>query len=135
MNATIDAMNRRRLMLSAIPVMLVMIGGGGIATYLMQPRTVITRENAAKIQPGMTLAEVEATFGGPARNEATERVSYCLTGIKGFDPSVPRPPEWVSEEVLVMVYLDANHRVQRCVPVDVRREDSLVEIIRRRLGP
>ena len=128
-------MKRRRLMLSAIPFMLVMIGVTGIATYLMQPRTAITRANAAKIQPGMTLAEVEAILDGPARNDATGRVSYCLTGIKGFDPNVPRPPEWLSEEVLVMVYLDANHRVQRCVPVDVRREDSLVEIIRRRLGP
>jgi hypothetical protein len=98
--------------------------------------TAITWANAAKVQPGMTLDEVEAILGGPARFDATGPVSYCLTGVEGFDPTVPRPPEWLSDEVLVMVYLDANRRVQRCVPVTVQQEDrNVIGIIRRRFGP
>ncbi len=31
------------------------------------PRTTITREHAAEIEEGMTLAEVETIMGGPAR--------------------------------------------------------------------
>ena len=38
-----------------------------LVAWLLWPRgAAITRENAAKIQPGMARAEVEALLGGPA---------------------------------------------------------------------
>ena len=98
-------------------------------------RMAITWENAGKIRPGMARDEVEAALGGPARNDSTGTVSYGLTDVEGFDPSVRPNLEWISDEVLVMVYLDANQRVQRCDALAVRRENrNIVEIVRRRLG-
>jgi hypothetical protein len=119
--------NRRRwlLVLAAAGAAIAL----AVGSWPRLPRTAITWENAAKVRPGMTLDEAEAALGGPARHDATGRVSYCLTGIEGFDPAAPRPPEWVSDEVLVMVYLDASHRVQRCVVVPVRRESFILDIV------
>ena len=128
-------MNRRRLLLIAVSVTLVMIGVGVIMLRQMPPRTAITRANAAKIQPGMTLEEVEDILGGPARFVPSGRISYSLAGVAGFDPAAPRPPEWTSDEVLVLVYLDGNRCVQRCVAVDVRREDGVIDIIRGWFAP
>jgi hypothetical protein len=122
---------RRRIQLFALPV--VVAAGFVVGAWLFWPRTAITWENAHKVTPGMALEEVEGILGGPARNDTTGMVSYCLTGIEGFDPGATRPSEWISDEVLVMVYLDANQRVQRCVPVAVRRENTL-EAVRRKLG-
>jgi hypothetical protein len=61
-------MTCRRLLVLGLPAGLVALA---VAAWLLWPRTAITRENAAKIQPGMTLAEVEAFLGGPARDEST----------------------------------------------------------------
>jgi hypothetical protein len=126
-------MTRRRLLLLALPVVAVSLAAG---VWVLRSPTPITWANAAKIQPGMTLTEVEAILGGPPRLDACGRVSYCLTGVEGFDPAVPRPPQWASDEVLVMVYLDADQRVQRCVTVPVRSEgQDFVAIARRLLEP
>jgi hypothetical protein len=48
-----------------------------------------------KVEPGMALTAVETRLGGPARSETSQTVSYCLIGVTGFDPSVPRLPEGV----------------------------------------
>jgi hypothetical protein len=122
--------SRRRVLVLAVVSAAVALA---IGAWLLWPRTAITWENARKVRPGMALDEVEAILGGPPRFDATGQVSYCLDGIEGFDPAAPRPPEWISDEVLVMVYLDANHRVQRCVPVPVQRE-GVFEIVRRWFG-
>jgi hypothetical protein len=61
-------MTRRHLLLFGLPVALVALGVWG---WMLLPRTAITPENAAKIKEGMTLAEVEAILGGPARDETT----------------------------------------------------------------
>lgn len=53
-------MSRRRLLLFGVPVAFVVLG---VRIGLALPRTAITQENAAKIQLGMTLAEVEAILG------------------------------------------------------------------------
>ena len=123
--------NRRRwlLVLAAVSAVLALAMG----SWPRRPRTAITWENAAQVRPGMTLPEVETVLGGPARYEATAPISYCLLEAEGFDPAAPRPPEWVSDEVRVMVYLDGDHRVQRCAPVVVRRE-GFVQIVRRWFG-
>jgi hypothetical protein len=63
------SMTRRRLVLIGLVAVLVLIGLG-----LLWPATAITRENAARIQVGMTLAEVEALLGGPDRIDTTAPV-------------------------------------------------------------
>jgi outer membrane protein assembly factor BamE (lipoprotein component of BamABCDE complex) len=59
---------RRRLLLAL--ALLTCVLAGGVAWLLLARETAITRENAAKIENGMTQAEVEAILGGPARNDA-----------------------------------------------------------------
>jgi hypothetical protein len=54
---------RHRLLLPSLLACLAMLA------VVLWPRTAITRENAAKIQAGMTLPEVAALLGGPARDE------------------------------------------------------------------
>jgi hypothetical protein len=63
-------MTRRRLLLFGVSVAVVVLSVG-VWVFWAQPRTMITRENAARIQVGMTLGEVEAILGGPARNESS----------------------------------------------------------------
>jgi hypothetical protein len=72
---------RRRLLILAVAGTVVMLAVGA---WLFWPRTAITRENAAKIQRGMTLAEVEAILGGPARDETPKRP--LLVKIQGVHP-------------------------------------------------
>jgi hypothetical protein len=101
---------------------------------LLPPRpSAINAENAAKVQQGMTLEEAEAVLGGPPRFDATGRVTYRLTGIPGGRPLTPNLREWTSNEVLVMVWLDPDNRVERRVTIAVRRE-SVNEMFRRWLG-
>ncbi len=64
--------SRRLLLLAVVAVAMALASG----TWLLWPRTAITRENAAKIKEGMTLAEVEAILGGPARHDTTD--SFCI---------------------------------------------------------
>jgi hypothetical protein len=51
----------RRLLLFGLPAALL---ASAIAAALLWPRTAITRENAARIQVGMTLTQVEAILAG-----------------------------------------------------------------------
>ena len=62
-------MGRRRVLLLGSAAVVVV--GLAIGVWTLWPRTAITEENAAKLRPGMTLAEVEAILGGPARIETT----------------------------------------------------------------
>jgi hypothetical protein len=55
-----------RQLLLRWPIAVVALAAGA---WLLLPRPAITRENAARIQVGMTLTEVEALLGGPARAE------------------------------------------------------------------
>ena len=58
---------RRRLLLFGLLAGLLALGTG---VWLLWPRpSAITSENAAKIQVGMTLAEVEVILGARARRE------------------------------------------------------------------
>jgi hypothetical protein len=125
-------MTRRRvLVLGSVGV----IAALALAACAVWPRaSEINSENAAKIKHGMTRAEVESILGGPPRFDATGRVSYDLTGIPGVRPISPAMREWTSDEVLVMVWIGVDDRVQRCVAIPVRREESIIVIGRRWLG-
>jgi hypothetical protein len=57
---------KHRLLLLSLPALVALTVGA----WLLWPRSAITRENAEKIQSGMTPAEVEAILGGPPRDES-----------------------------------------------------------------
>jgi hypothetical protein len=102
---------RRRLLLFGLLAGLLVLGVGGWLLWPWPRSSAITAENAAKIQKGMTLAEVEAILGGPARNETTGPTFYELVrsfdkGILGFDADLIK--EWISDEVGVILVFDAE---------------------------
>jgi hypothetical protein len=114
------------------PRRLVLVLVAGIAllafgVWLLWPRTAITRENAAKILPGMTLAEVEAILGGPARDETPKRP--LVVKIQGVHPDC----EWNSDQVSIWLHLDAEGRVRECRAIPVPAQSGLNRL-RRRLG-
>jgi hypothetical protein len=124
---------RRRFLLIALPVALVLLG---VSAWVLWPRhpqaTAITLENAKRIRPGMRLAEVSAILGGPPRHEITGMVNYCLDDIEGVDRNDPRQVEWLSDEALVLIFLDEQYRVQRCEPVAVEYEGNGIRALVRR---
>jgi len=117
----------------------------GVLYVALWPRTPITRENVARIQPGMDLAEVEAILGGPARNDATGPVTW--EGPAPFDASGllwGNADEggrylammWGSDEVLALVRFDARTRGvvnYETVPVHRVYEGTLLGMFRRLL--
>jgi hypothetical protein len=123
--------------------------------WLLWPRTAITRENAAKIQVGMTMAEVEAILGGPARDEMTGPCVPDLTEeergragpsrmseqrridlLVATAPTAAVPwPRWRSDRVAVVVLFDTDGRVSDCLSFPVRRVDEgPLDRLRRWLG-
>jgi hypothetical protein len=95
---------RRRLLLFGLFAGLTVLGVG---VSLIRPRpTAITPENAAKIQEGMTLDEVEAILGGPARHETTGLTASAGDGWK--PPAHLEHVEWHSDQAWVKVYFREN---------------------------
>jgi hypothetical protein len=139
---------RRRLLLVAVvstAVVLVV----GLTAWLFLPRTAITRENAARIQVGMAVAEVVAILGGPARDESSGPLASAaepqsddqtdqqlallfrnpLTGR--LVPSLL----WESDRDIVRIDLDAEGHVGGCDCLAVRRlHESIPDRLRRWLG-
>jgi hypothetical protein len=99
-----------------------------VAAWLLWPPTAITPKNAERIRPGMTLAEVEAILGGPARDEAPKQPP--LVNIQSVRPD----REWNSDQVSVCVFLDAAGRVRECRAFLVPRPPGPVDRLRRWLG-
>ncbi|SRR5260370_6050871 len=128
-------MTRRRLLLVVSAGVLAASLALGAGAWLRWPRTAITRENAAKIHIGMTLAEVEAILGGPPRDDVAAasvrydfnpdpRVSNRLADEleeKAFGPSDGFPPtlEWRSGEAVVRAQF-GDRRVIACAAFPVR---------------
>jgi hypothetical protein len=122
-------MTRRRLFLFALPVAVVLLG---VATWILWPRppSAITRENGARIELGMTDAEVEAILGGPARDESTGFLMGEETRIGGM--AWPRHTQcWLSDSVIVRVLFQEGQVIARdCEPVH-RVNTSFLDDIRR----
>jgi hypothetical protein len=133
------ASHTRRLLLLAPPIVAVVLAG----VWVLLPTSVITRENAAKIREGMTLADVETILGGPARDETTGPVIR-------EDPPEFAPPdssgrrfritildmrphlEWHSDQVRIWVHVDTDGRVTECSHFPTRRaEEGLLDKLRR----
>jgi hypothetical protein len=140
----------RRLLLLCLPV----LAGLAVGAWLLWLRSAITRENAAKVQVGMTLAEVEAILGGPARDESTgptERdddpgaAGPGGGGVIGFawalGPSLPdgNPSDlrkmWATDHLMVVVAFNGGGRVtaKRTFQTHLVQE-PLLERLRRWLG-
>jgi hypothetical protein len=92
-----------------------------LGTYLMLPRTPINEGNYDKIQVGMSLAEVEALLGGPARDESRGPLRAVEPGegnpedrVRTFKerfiyfrfddgPEDPEPCFWITDWLMVRV--------------------------------
>jgi hypothetical protein len=115
----------RRLLLLALPAALVT---AALTGWLLWSRTAITAANAARIEKGMTLAEVEALLGGPARDEAPDHPRENL--LRGVRPD----HEWHSQFVTVNLYLDSDGRVREYRATLPPRPPGPLDVLRRWLG-
>jgi hypothetical protein len=139
-------MTKRRLLLIALFATVMLL-----SVWALWPRTAITREDAARIREGMTLGEVEAILGGPARDESSG--APIADDDDAFDPkALPVPPrqqrmaemrfhigdgilEWRSDLVVVSVVLDSDGRVSHYCDQHTRRDyESISDMLRRWLG-
>jgi hypothetical protein len=123
---------RRHTRLIAMLAVLAVLIAVGFGIWGLWPCTAINRENAAKIRVGMTLAEVEAILGGPARHESTGpvvldefgqrrhewRFVMVHAGLRFGDS----PPHWQSDYVAIMVQLDPERRVIGVSVAPLRRD-------------
>jgi len=129
---------RRRLLLFALPTVAML----PVGVWLLQPRTAITPENAAKIQVGMTLRKVEAILSGPARREArgrpegpvgdavemrAKRLIQVQQGMLAGSAD-----RWISSELMVWVIFDFDGRVVAWDALPVRHgPEGLLDMLRR----
>jgi hypothetical protein len=140
----------RRLLLFALPAGSV-VAVLALAAWLVLPRpSAITRGNAAKIQEGMTLAEVEAILGGPARDESTGPTEIDIRALDGAERLLVRMAvadrmlevaasgsvrRWTSDRVTVHVRFDEAARVSIAEAFPLcRTDESLLDRLRRWLG-
>jgi hypothetical protein len=122
---------RRRLFI-VLGLVACIVMAAGVAWLLWPRRPAITRANAAMIEKGMTIGDVEALLGGPARDEST--------GV--LDPDLKIAPgnlwrEWRSDEVIIHVLIDRNGRVSARTVLAVRRvtdQQSRFSRVRRLVG-
>jgi hypothetical protein len=120
-------MSKRRRQLIGATVLVLF--GAPPAMWLLwptSPPSLVTREAAPKVRVGMVLAEVEATLGGPARNEETgwplhidtstvegeAAFRWCANQLNFPKHTCER--EWSSDCVRVMAFFDDEECVVWC---------------------
>ena len=107
-----------------------------LAVFASRPQSAITRENAARIKMGMTLAEVESILGGPTRDETSGRVvpdddDLWAHGRINILLSISQSG-WRSDYVYISVDTDFEGHVTDIYTYPLRRHrDSPIEMIRR----
>jgi hypothetical protein len=135
-------MSRRLLLFPFLGAVLV---GLALGVLLLWPRpSTIIRENAAKIQVGMTPGEVEAILGGPPRDDGVGLIVYQRPdGTKGtasqseLSDSLDLPDEkhWLSDEIHVEITLDDAGRVADVTVEAVQRaSEGPIDRLRHWLG-
>ncbi len=134
-------LRRRRFLFLALSLAAVMVGLP-MGMWLMPrlPSTAITRENAERIESGITLGDVERILGGPARDECSGPVKDDEGGFNTIDfppdddlTGTAQSMQWKSDRVSVTIDLDAHNRVICCDIAAIRRE-TLLETLRRWAG-
>ena len=117
-------MRRRRVALFAICFLLGCASLALLWWSIVQAQSVITEHTFARIEIGMTIAEVEAIMGGQPRDESTGSLA-AAEGVKDskelateqarwfrlerlgepadFERAI-RPDIWASDEVIIRVY-------------------------------
>jgi hypothetical protein len=138
-------MTCRRVLFFALTIAALLLGVG----WLLWSRTAITRDNAAKIREGMTVAEVEAVLGGPARQETSRKLE--LEPLPGEQDTHTRRAEWdsrysfckaddvqplywCSDEVIIVILVDSENRVKRVDATSVRpASEPVIDRLRRLL--
>jgi hypothetical protein len=121
-------MTRRRLFLLALPVALVLLGVG---TFVLWPRTAITRENAERIQVGMTLAEVEEMLGGPARDEMSPGSAAMFGDLDPSEQGLSQESDWMSDDIALRIAFDAGRVTSRHIVRIGFRDEPLMVRVRR----
>ncbi len=100
-------MSRRRLYLFGLAAAALALVS---AVWWFWPRTLITRENLAKLTPGMTRTEVEAILGGPAGDYSrrADEAAVLVSTVK------PRPGVvthwWAGNEAIILVDIGPDDR-------------------------
>jgi hypothetical protein len=123
---------RRIILLSLIICTAICI----LTPLIVIPGSLITRQNAERIHAGMTLTEVEAILGGPARDESTGPLLYdggvdiCPPINWPWDPT--EHTEWRSDYYIIILTMNRNERVItcRCSRVRPAQENSFQTVCR-----
>ena len=112
---------------------------GGLALWLGWPVDRIEREHFARIQPGMTQAEVEAILGSPTGKEPND-IIICWEGLPEsllVDPHSFPPDklqQWVGYRHAILIELDERGRVSGRYFGHVNRPEGFFAKLLRRLG-
>src|SRR5262249_17539116 len=134
--ATIGYMPRpRRFLFLSLAAVVV-----GLAfAWLLWPRTAITRENGARLRPGMALAGVEQIMGGPQRFEfdgtstLDESAAGAMEAWREFGARVP--PEavhnvrWNTVSVSIVAWFDREDRMVVCHVLPTRSDETVPEMM------
>ena len=107
------------------------LGVVGFAAYLRTCAMAINKEIVAKIENGMTLAEVEAILGGPARDESNALAlgGYCRAEPDRSDWSIK---EWISDDAAVAVWFGDDEFVTDSTEFTIlRQHESYLDKVRR----
>jgi hypothetical protein len=126
---------RRRLLLFSLPTFTVLVP---VVVWLLwsHPPSPITRENAAKILPSITLAAVDVLLGGPSRDEATGPILLDSPIVAAHHPGPDKREElWITNRLLISVCVDRRGVVTHSEAFDVRKQtDGPLDRLRRLLG-
>jgi hypothetical protein len=93
------------------------LGVAAFAAWLYLTRTAITEDTAIRIRPGMTLAEVEAILGGPARDESTGPLIAVLPWQDGDDDDSHEMLERIAPRLFRAGPLASNRELQEGSPL------------------
>jgi hypothetical protein len=112
---------RRRLRLALVAAFLVV--AGTVAWATLSHRPLITREQYNRIQPGMTLADVEAVFGVPP-GDYTSSSRPPATNSGSFPEGPPHPDgatfiQWAAEACTPQLQPGGNEHVRMALGIRV----------------
>jgi hypothetical protein len=114
-------MKRRRIVIGVV----VLVVGATATAALRLVRPVPLEERVQRIQPGMTLGEVEAILGEPP-GSYTQYVKRVRIG--GCNPSAVK--EWDWDEGCVNIRFDAGYRVEDVIFYPYTEPPSALQRIR-----